>query len=224
MRLPHIKASSGQLIELAWFAVCAVEADEDVKGMEATVLARRTNLKKALSNRNDASDNLVKTRAHRAGVRLKVQKWLRQVGLQAAAAFDGKKTSLDYKRILPLPPSKIMAQAAKVRLESLGKVLKALVHAGTPAVLKPLAALGQPLVDTLAQHETLVEAARKVVTDRVDDIGVARQAWFTAYKSLEAALTLKFPDDAERVDSYFDQPQVANGTVAAAPVAEPTPA
>ena len=147
-----------------------------------------------------------------------MQKWLRQVGLQAAAAFDGTKTSLNYKRILPLPPSKMMAQAAQVRLDSLGKVLKALAHDGTPAVLKTLVALGQPLVDALAQHEALVEAARKVVADRVDDINVARQAWFTAYKSLEAALTLKYPDDAERVDSYFDQPQTGNGTAAAAAV------
>lgn len=208
MRLPHIKASAGQLIELAWFAICAVNADDETQGAAADLLACRTGLKVRLGKRNDAADNVVQARAVRAMALLKASKWLRQLGLDTTAAFAGKKQSPDYLRILPMAPSKMISQSAAARADSIAKVLKALAHPATPKSLHPSAEKGKLLLAALVQCEAHVTEHRAIWSDRVDDINVARTAWFTAYKSLNAALTLKFPDDKERVNAYFDEPSV----------------
>ncbi len=62
--------------------------------------------------------------------------------------------------------------------------------------------------------------AQGVVKDRIDDIRVIRKTWFTAYRSLESALALKFPDDAEQVNGYLDEPPQPK---ADASLSEPVP-
>ena len=102
-----------------------------------------------------------------------------------------------------------MAQAAADRVIAVQNVLKALAHPATPKSLTPQIKVGEALLKALITREAGVVAAQAVVKDRVDDIRVIRKTWFTAYKSLESALALKFPDDAERVNAYFDEPPKA---------------
>jgi hypothetical protein len=210
MRLPKITASSGQLVELAWFVICALHADEDETGPQAGgIVHARAELKARMAHRNQAADDLIAARALRRVARQRVARWLTQLGLDANAAFGGqkkKKKSLAYQLLLPMAPSLMMAQGSVARMESLAKVLKGLAHADTPAVLKAQADKGTHLIKALAEQEAHVLAAQSVIADRVHEISVARKQWFTAYKSLEASLTLKFPDDADRVSSYFDTP------------------
>jgi len=220
MRLPHIKASLGALLELAWYAVCAVEADPDVNGLQKQIADARLSLRKARDARNDASDDLVKARALRGIALMAVGKWLRQLNLDTTAAFGGKKKSLDFLRIFPLSPSKMMAQASADRVISVQNVLKALAHPATPKSLAPHAKSGEALLKAFTTREAGVVAAQAVVKDRIDDIRVIRKTWFTAYRSLESALALKFPDDAERVNAYFDEPPKAKVD---ASLSEPVP-
>lgn len=220
MRLPHLKASLGALLELAWYAVCAVEADPEVAGLQKAVADARLALRKLRDARNDASDDLVKARALRGIALLAVAKWLRQLGLDTTAAFGGKKNSLDYLRIFPIAPSKMVAQSAADRVISVQNVLKALAHPSTPKALTPQIKAGEAALKALTVREAGVVAAQGVMKDRIDDIRVARKAWFTAYKSLESALALKFPDDRERVDAYFDDPPKAKVD---ASLSEPVP-
>jgi hypothetical protein len=224
MRLPQIKASLGSLLELAWYAICAVEADPEVANTEKALLAARQALKKLRDARNDAADDLVKARALHGMALLAVAKWLRQLGLDATAAFGGKKNSLDFKRIFPMAPSKMMGQAAAERVASMQQVLKALAHPATPKSLTPAIKSGEALLKVLEAKKAGVSAAQSVEKDRVDDIRVARVTWFNAYKSLEAALTLKFPDDRQRVDAYFDDPPKAKGDASAAEPGAAVPA
>ncbi len=186
-----------------------MESDPEVAGLQKNIAAARLALRKHRDGRNDASDDLVKARALRGIALLAVSKWLRQLNLDTAAAFGGKTSSLDYVRIFPLAPSKMMAQAAADRIVSVQNVLKALGHAATPKALAPNIKTGEAVLKALTAREAGVVAAQAVVKDRVDDIRVARKAWFTAYKSLESALALKFPDDPERVNAYFDEPPKA---------------
>ena len=79
---------------------------------------------------------------------------------------------------------------------------------------------GEALLKALTTREAGVVAAQGVVKDRIDDIRVIRKTWFTAYRSLESALALKFPDDAERVNAYFDEPPKPK---ADASLSEPAP-
>jgi hypothetical protein len=208
MRLPRNSASSGLLVELAWFLICALHADVDDVGEDAAkgVSHARAALKTRMAHRNQAADDLIAARAGRRVARHRVARWLKQLGLDTTAAFGGNKKALGYQLILPMAPSTMMGQGTVARMESLGKVLKALAHPDTPAGLQAQAALGHKLIQALVQHEVKVQAAEAVVGECVHEIAIAREDWFTAYKSQEAALTLKFPTDAERVDSYFDAP------------------
>jgi hypothetical protein len=211
MRLPYLQANAGQLIELAWYVICGVNADPETKGMAAQLAAVRMILKQRLGARNDAADDVVEARAIRAMALLLISRWLKQLSLDATAAFAGKKQSPDYVRILPMSPSKMLGQSAAARMDSIAKVIKALAHPATPKSLHPAGEKGKLLLANLAQHEAHVTAQRAVWSDRLDDVNVARKQWFTAYKSLHSALKLKFPDDEDRVDAYFDQPPTAKG-------------
>ncbi len=206
MRLPQQKASLGILLDLAWFAICAMEADPDVAGLQGDLAATRLSLRTQRDARNNAVDDVVKARALRAIALLGIWKWLRQLNLDTVAAFGGKKKSLDYLRIFPMPPSQMMKQSAHDRVLSAQAVLKALAHPATPKALAPAIKPGEAALKLLQTREAGVTAAQAVAKDRVDDIHVLRAAWFTRYKSLESALALKFPDDAERVNAYFDEP------------------
>lgn len=227
MRLPQIFASLGSLLELAWFVICSVQADDDVNGLEKGLAAERAKLKKLRDARNDAADNLVKARAQQAIALLRLAKWLKQLALETTAAFGGKKKSLDYLRIFPVPASKMLAQGISDRVKSVEAVLKALAHPATPKTLTPAIKTGEALLKALNTASQGVVAAQLVVRDRADDIRAARQDWFKAYRSLHAALVQKFPDDLDRVNAYFDKPATGspvNGETATPAVPGPDPA
>lgn len=209
MRLPKATAGIGSLLELGWFAVCAFLADLDVAGMEKAFHQVLLDTRKAVLDRNAARDELIKMRAVRSVALRNWRKWLQQNYLDGVAAFGGKKQSLEFLRIYPAPPSGLLNQSADERVKSGDKLLAALANPATPAALAKSATEGKKRLDSVVAAEKAVATAQAVVDSRVHDIAVVRGKWFPAYVALHASAVAKFPDDKDRVESYFDSPAAA---------------
>ncbi len=206
MRFPKTSAGIGALLELGWFAICAFLADLDVAGQETLFHQVVLDMRKAVADRNTARDESVKMRAVRSVALRNWRKWLQQNYLDGVAAFGGKKQSLEFLRIYPAPPSGLLNQSAEDRLKSGEKLLKALADPATPPALAKSAVDGKKRLDAVTAAEKGVTAALAVVDSHVHNIAVVRAKWFPAYTALHASAVAKFPDDKDRVESYFDSP------------------
>lgn len=220
MRLPANTAAVRILIELGWFAVCAIEADDETDGLQGEMATADKALRASLGVRNRADDERVRARARNSVAKQRFAAWLRQLGLDAKAAFGGKTQAPGYVRLLPLAPSKLMSQDAVTRRKTIGKVIDALAQADTPPALAASAERGKQLLAAWDATEALVTQAQEAFATAVQGVRAERNAWLLAYKRLHASLEHRFVADPDRVESYFDQPPVATK----ADEVEPVPA
>lgn len=229
MRFPRKDVTAGVLFDLGAFAICTITDElepESFRAHAAPLKTHDTILRAKVAERNTAKDHVTQARARRRNGERRMGVWLRQLGREANAAFEGKVKSLGYLRILPQAPSKLLALPQDERLAAVGDVLTALADPQTPAVLHKHLQAGQLLFDAWKARHQAVAAALGVMKNARHDVLVAREGWFAGYREVHASLRKHFADDPAMVDTYFDDPPKGPAAIAdpAEVAAEPEPA
>ena len=195
------------------FTGSAVKADPDTIMFAAITAGPATTFKTKIGLRNDATDHVADTQGVVAFRERQLREVVMTIGRKAFAHF-GARTAPGYLKILPRAPSEIVVLPLADRRKVVLAIVDALGEKGLPA---DLAQLGKDLAATQKNRDTAdadVVTAEIAVTKARAAENDARDAVLVAYRSLHAQLTLKFPNDKPRVESYFRSPVVKKAKVA----------
>jgi hypothetical protein len=183
--------------------------------------ARHTAFKQALGGRNQVRDDLTMARAVRAVAWRRGYVWLKQLNLDLTAAVGGKRQDERLRRVLPLPPTKIFKLGRDKARDAFRAAVEALDHPETPGSIKAAKKKGVALLADITAADTDVVAKERQLDEAQKAIGRAREAWLVAYRGLFGALTVKFPEDTQIVESFFASPAAPAGERKARTVTPP---
>lgn len=212
MRFPTLATPIATSIDLGWFAICSTKADADTRGLEGDLAGKHQDVKHALGARNQVRDDLTLARAVRAVAWRRGYSWLKQLNLDLTAAVGGKRKDVRLQRVLPLAPAKVFKLGRDKAREAFRAAVEALDHPDTPASAKAAKKAGAALLAEIVAADKEIVAKERQLDEAQKAIVRAREAWLVGYRGLFGALTVKFPEDKQMVESFFESP--------AAPAAE----
>ena len=208
MRFPTLTTSIADTVDYGYYAVCAVEADDEVAGLEAGMAAEDKMFRGKIGARNVAKDALTRARAKQAVPRRRLATWYLQLERDAKAAYGGNTQASGYHKLLPQTAPRVLRLPLAERFAIIATAVTELSDSTQPIALHAALKPGEALVAALTVADVNVAKTQKSLDNAMVKLQDARTPWLAAYKSLAAALTQKFPLDKERVESYFLQPVV----------------
>ncbi len=209
MRFPTTVTSIEDCFELGFYAACAVAADDETAGLETGMASEDKAFRAKVAARDVAKDGLTMARAKQAVPRRRIAAWYRQLERDAKAAYGGNTTASGFRKLFPRSAAKVLLLPLAERYAVIAAAVVELADPAQPKALQAFHKAGLTLVTSLAVADGAVAKAQKTLDDAIVVVHDARTPWLAGYRSLHAGLTLKFPSDKERVESYFMQPAVA---------------
>lgn len=218
MRFLTINDSYTLVFGCCRFTGSTTKADPETVSFSPLIAAPVSSLKQKIAARQEATDAI----ADAQGVVAYRERLLKELVLavsRKAFAHFASRTAPGYLKILPRAGSDILALPQADRRKALLAMSDALAEKGLPA---DLAQLGKDLTVAQKNRDTAeagVVTAELTASKARGVESEARDCVLVAYRTLHAQLTLKFPNDKARVESYFRSPTVKKAAKVAAAVA-----
>lgn len=190
-----------------------VKADPDTAALAHIITTPVGELKLKIAARHEATDLVADAQGVVAFYDRVLKEGVLAVSRKAFAHFASR-TASGYLKILPKAATDIVKLPQVERKKAISVMVDALGEKGLPV---ELAQQGKDLTVGLKNRDAAqagVDKAELNVTKARTAEAEARDAVLVAYRTLHAQLTLKFPNDKPRVESYFRSPVVKKAKVA----------
>jgi hypothetical protein len=189
------------------FTISNTKADPETAMLTPVLGTPTTAFKTKMTARQTATDAAYDAQGV-VGYRERLLRELVLAVSRKAFAHFASRTTPGYLQILPRSASETLALPQVERKKALLQLQDALAEKGLPT---ELTALGKDLTVAVKNREAAdagVTTAALAETKAKTAEAAALDELVVAYRALHAQLTLKFPNDKPRVESYFRSPAV----------------